>query len=170
MRSAPRRACRDRPRRTIDSLTFDVSLLGRIVVGALLGYLVGWEREWRGSLAGERTFAMVALGAAAFTAVGVENFPASAEKVMAGVVTGVGFLGAGMIMRGNGGDVHGLTTAAAVWAVAALGMLAGVGELLLAAISAGVVILILESNRLPGLRALDDRRRLHGERERGRPD
>lgn len=154
----------------VGGVTLDLSLLGRIVVGALLGYIVGWEREWRGSLAGERTFAMVALGAAAFTAVGVENFPASAEKVMAGVVTGVGFLGAGMIMRGNAGDVHGLTTAAAIWAAAAVGMLAGVGELLLAAITAGLVVLILESNRIPGLRTLDDLRRRHGAQERGNSD
>jgi hypothetical protein len=109
----------------------DLTLLLRIGVAALLAFAVGWEREFRGSAAGDRTFALVSLGAAAFTAVGVENFPATAEKVMAGVVTGVGFLGGGMILQDRGG-VRGLTTAAAIWATAAIGMLAGVGELLVA--------------------------------------
>jgi hypothetical protein len=71
---------------------FDLVLLTRIFVGSLLGCVIGWEREARGSAAGDRTFGLVSLGAAAFTAAGVEHFPATAEKVMAGIVTGVGFL------------------------------------------------------------------------------
>lgn len=94
---------------------FDLTLLVRIGVAAALAWAIGWEREFRGSEAGDRTFALVSLGAAAFTAVGVENFPATAEKVMAGVVTGVGFLGGGMILK-DGGSIRGLTTAAAIWA------------------------------------------------------
>lgn len=78
---------------------FDAVLLVRIGVAVALAFPIGWEREFRGSEAGDRTFMLVSLGAAAFTAVGVENFPASAEKVMAGVVTGVGFLGGGMILK-----------------------------------------------------------------------
>lgn len=135
-------------------MTFDFTLLVRIVIGAALGFAIGWEREVRGSAAGDRTFALVSLGAAAFTAVGIENFPASAEKVMAGVVTGVGFLGGGMILR-EGGGIRGLTTAAAMWATASLGMLAGVGELLIAGLVAGAMMLILEAPYVPGLRRLD---------------
>ncbi|MDU0957776.1 MAG: MgtC/SapB family protein, partial [Bradyrhizobium sp.] len=105
----------------------------------------------------DRTFMLVSLGAAAFTAVGVENFPATAEKVMAGVVTGVGFLGGGMILR-DGGAVRGLTTAAAIWSTAAVGMLAGVGELLIAALVTAIVILILEFEFLPLIGRLDARR------------
>ena len=78
---------------------FDLALLVRIGVAVALAFPIGWEREFRGSEAGDRTFMLVSLGAAAFTAVGVENFPATAEKVMAGVVTGVGFLGGGMICQ-----------------------------------------------------------------------
>ena len=103
---------------------FDLALLVRIGVAVALAFPIGWEREFRGSEAGDRTFMLVSLGAAAFTAVGVENFPATAEKIMAGVVTGVGFLGGGMILK-DGGDVRGLTTAAAIWATSAVGMLAG---------------------------------------------
>ena len=136
---------------------FDAALLVRIGVAVALASPIGWEREFRGSEAGDRTFMLVSLGAAAFTAVGVENFPATAEKVMAGVVTGVGFLGGGMILR-DGGAVRGLTTAAAIWSTAAVGMLAGVGELLIAALVTAIVILILEFEFLPLIGRLDARR------------
>ncbi|MCU1468675.1 MAG: putative MgtC family protein [Actinomycetia bacterium] len=127
-------------------------LVARVVLGALLGYIIGWEREYRGSAAGDRTFSLVALGATAFTALGVENFPATAEKLIAGVVTGVGFLGAGLILKGNGGQVVGLTTAASLWAVAALGVVAGAGEYVMALCLTALVVLILESHNLPVLR------------------
>lgn len=136
---------------------FDLALLVRIGVAVALAFPIGWEREFRGSEAGDRTFMLVSLGAAAFTAVGVENFPATAEKVMAGVVTGVGFLGGGMILK-DGANVRGLTTAAAIWATAAVGMLAGVGELLIAGLVTGMVILILEFEFLPVVGRLDARR------------
>ena len=94
-------------------------IVGRIAFAAFLGYLVGLDRAFRGKDAGDRTFALVALGAAAFVAMGVEMFPFSADRIVQGVATGVGFLGAGIIFRASGG-VKGLTTAAALWAAAAL--------------------------------------------------
>jgi putative Mg2+ transporter-C (MgtC) family protein len=121
----------------------------RIAIAAGLGFVVGMEREWRGKQAGERTFALVALGCAAFTAIGVELFPASAEKIMAGVATGIGFMGVGIIWRIDGGQTRGLTTAAANWAVAAIGVLAGAGLELAAALSALLCLLILELYSLP---------------------
>jgi putative Mg2+ transporter-C (MgtC) family protein len=75
--------------------------------GSLLGCVIVWEGEVRGSATGDRTFGVVSTGAAAFTAAGVEHFPGTAEKVMAGFVTGVGFLGAGMIFR-DGDTMRGL--------------------------------------------------------------
>ena len=136
---------------------FDLALLVRIAVAVALAFPIGWEREFRGSEAGDRTFMLVSLGAAAFTAVGVENFPATAEKIMAGVVTGVGFLGGGMILK-DGGNVRGLTTAAAIWATSAVGMLAGIGELLIAGLVTVLVILILELQFLALIGRLDARR------------
>jgi putative Mg2+ transporter-C (MgtC) family protein len=121
----------------------------RIAIAASLGFVVGMEREWRGKQAGERTFALVALGCAAFTAIGVEMFPASAEKIMAGVATGIGFMGVGIIWRIDGGQTRGLTTAAANWAVAAIGVLAGAGLELAAGLSALLCLLILEIYSLP---------------------
>ena len=144
------------PGETGGTTRFDLALLVRIGVAVALAFPIGWEREFRGSEAGDRTFMLVSLGAAAFTAVGVENFPATAEKIMAGVVTGVGFLGGGMILK-DGGNVRGLTTAAAIWATSAVGMLAGIGELLIAGLVTVLVILILELQFLPLIGRLDAR-------------
>ena len=121
----------------------------RISLAALFGFAIGLEREWRGKRAGERTFALVAVGAAAFTAVGVEKFPDSAEKIMAGVATGIGFLGVGIIWRMEGGQSRGLTTAAANWAVAAIGILVGTGIYLTGLLSTLLCLLILELDYLP---------------------
>lgn len=127
----------------------DLILLTRTSLAAVLGFLVGFLRERRGSPAGDRTYAMVALGAAAFTAIGVDDFPATAEKLIAGVVTGVGFLGAGVIMRQGTGEVRGLTTAASIWAVAAVGVVVGAGDYLMGAIIAVMIAAILEWEHLP---------------------
>jgi putative Mg2+ transporter-C (MgtC) family protein len=135
-------------------VSLDLSMLGRISLASLLGYIIGYERELRGSPAGDRTFALVALGAAGVTALGVEDFAPSAEKVIAGVVTGIGFLGAGLILRGEMGVVRGLTTAAALWAAAAVAILIGAGNLLVGLSSAALVLLILEMQYVPPLRGL----------------
>jgi putative Mg2+ transporter-C (MgtC) family protein len=131
-------------------------LLARILLAAVLGYGIGWEREFRGKPAGERTFALVALGAAAFTALQVDRF--FTDRIIQGIVTGVGFLGAGLIFRAEGGTVHGLTTAASAWAAAAVGVLCGAGDYLLGAATAVLVVLILELNYLPAIRRIDARR------------
>lgn len=102
----------------------------------------------RGAVPLETGHALIGLGAAAFTSVGVDAFPATAEKLIAGVVTGVGFLGAGMILK-EGRDVIGLTTAASIWAVAAVGVVVGAGEYLMGVSLAFVILLVLELDRLP---------------------
>ena len=129
----------------------------RVAIASGLGFAVGMEREWRGKRAGERTFSLVALGCAAFTAVGVEMFPQSAEKIMAGVATGIGFLGAGIIWRMDGGQTRGLTTAAATWTVASIGVLAGAGLELAACLSTLLCLLILELYSLPLIGRVLDR-------------
>jgi putative Mg2+ transporter-C (MgtC) family protein len=138
----------------------ELTLFGRIALAALLGYAIGFEREYRGKPAGERTFALLSLGSAAFTALGVEYFPASAEKVIAGVATGVGFIGAGLIFREmapGGGRVAGLTTAASCWAAASIGVLVGAGIYWTSILGALLVVFILEFNRLPFFRRFEGR-------------
>ncbi len=135
----------------------DLELFGRIVLAAALGGVVGWERYVRGQPVGDRTFALVAIGAAAFTALGVDAFPSTAEKLIAGIITGIGFIGGGLLLRAQGGAVRGLTTSTAIWAVAAVAVLAGAGYATLAVAVTVLVVLILELRYLPLLDRLDAR-------------
>lgn len=150
----------------MDELQADAVFVARMSLAAFLAFIVGWERESQGSAAGDRTHAMVALGAAAFTTIGIESFPATAEKLIAGVVTGVGFLGAGMIMR-EGTNVRGLTTAAGIWAVSSVGVVVGAGEYVLGVLLTGIILLILMWERLPLLSRIGVvKRHLQGSEER----
>src|SRR5207247_7503991 len=79
--------------------SLQLALFGRVALAAGLGYLIGLERQLRGKAAGDRTFALLAMGAAALVAMAIELFPLSADRVIQGVATGVGFLGAGVIFR-----------------------------------------------------------------------
>jgi len=99
-----------------------------LLLALLLGTLIGAERQWRQRAAGLRTNALVCFGAAAFVDLGSTVAPGTTQ-IIAYVVSGVGFLGAGAIMK-DGGNVRGLNTAATLWCSAAVGACAGAGELL----------------------------------------
>lgn len=125
-----------------------IDFLGRIAVGMALAAVLGFEREAAGKAAGLRTHAMVGLGSAVFTVVGMEAFEsADTSRVAAQIVSGIGFLGAGAIFR-SGPLVKGLTTAAGLWAAAAVGMAAGTGQLLWAVMAAGLAAIVLAGLRL----------------------
>jgi putative Mg2+ transporter-C (MgtC) family protein len=128
-------------------------LLGRVLVGAFVSYAIGFERELRGAQAGDRTFSLIGLGSAAVTAVTIGNAP----HALGGVLTGVGFVGAGLVIQGQGGIV-GITTAATIFTVAAIGIVAGAGHLIVATVVGALVLVILETRHLPILRFLDGRR------------
>ena len=122
----------------------------RILVAAVLGGLIGIEREIREHTAGFRTHILVSVGAAAFTlasSYGLEGTDFDPNRISAQVVTGIGFLGAGAIIR-YGVSVRGLTTAASLWTVAAVGLLAAQGFYSAALITTGVVIVSLYVLRL----------------------
>jgi putative Mg2+ transporter-C (MgtC) family protein len=108
----------------------------------LLGAAIGFERQWRQRMAGLRTNTLVAIGAASFV-IFARLFPgkASPTRVAAQVVSGIGFLGAGIIFR-EGLQVTSLNTAATLWCSAAIGLLAGSGHPLHASVAAGFVILV----------------------------
>lgn len=120
----------------------------QIVLAVGLGLFIGLEREYKGKAAGMRTYALVCLGATLFTILSVEGFGQFAgaiqdpARVAAQVVMGIGFLGAGLIFM-QGGSVHGLTTAAGLWAVAAVGMAVGVRMYEIAIFSAVLILVIL---------------------------
>ncbi len=103
----------------------------RLLTAAILGGIIGFEREHRGKAAGLRTHMLVALGSALFVLVPQQAGGTSADisRVTQGLVTGIGFLGAGSIVKGvDERGVHGLTTAAGLWLTAAIGMTAGLGR------------------------------------------
>jgi putative Mg2+ transporter-C (MgtC) family protein len=103
----------------------------RLVIAAVLGGLLGWEREHKGKAAGVRTHMLVSLGAALFVLVSQQAGINSADmsRVVQGVIAGVGFLGAGTILKGDAeSQVKGLTTAAGIWLTAAIGVAAGLGR------------------------------------------
>lgn len=120
-----------------------IDFLIRVAAGTGLAAVLGLEREATGKPAGLRTHAMVGLGAAVFTVLSVEGFEgADTSRVAAQIVSGVGFLGAGAIFR-SGPLVKGLTTAAGLWAAAALGMAAGSGQIAWAAVATGMAVIVL---------------------------
>lgn len=129
----------------------NVELLERVAVGFALAYVFGFERQLRGSQAGDRTFSMIGASAAAITAVAAGSSP----QAIAGVVTGVGFIGAGVVFRGRLGTVKGVTTAATIFAVAAIGIVVGYGHLALGAITAALLLLTLEIQHIPFLKWMD---------------
>jgi putative Mg2+ transporter-C (MgtC) family protein len=131
---------------TIDQL----AIVGRLALAAALGAFIGLERELRGYPAGVRTVALVTLGSALFTDVG--QLLGGDDRVAAGIVTGIGFLGAGVIFR-EGYTVRGITTAATIWSAAAIGMAIGRELYLVAGLGAVLVFILLEAR--PVVRRLD---------------
>ena len=114
------------------------TILVRVLVAALLGAVIGWEREQKGRAAGLKTHILVSVGSALFilapTLAGIPG--GDNTRVMQGIVSGIGFLGAGAILRNRQGtQVEGLTTAASIWMTAAIGMAAGMGQEVLALIT-----------------------------------
>ena len=132
----------------------DVDLVYRILVGFGLAYLIGFERELRGSAAGDRTFALIGSASAVAAAVTGRSSP----QALAGIITGVGFIGGGLILKGNDDAVRGVTTAATVFSTAAVGLVVGLGHLLIGAAVTALTLVVLELRFIPGLRLLDGRR------------
>ena len=148
---------------SLPTLNWDESLL-RLALAAILGGLIGVERELREREAGLRTHLLVSLGSALFTIVSAYGFHAFLEsgqsvvradptRIAAQIVTGIGFLGAGAIIR-QGLSVRGLTTAATLWVVAAVGLACGAGYYSAAVIATALVLLALYPLRIIAYRIL----------------
>jgi putative Mg2+ transporter-C (MgtC) family protein len=127
----------------------------RALLAAFLGGIVGFERERHGQDAGIRTYGAVALGACVFGLVSMHALGGTNvdTRIAAQVVSGVGFLGAGVIMR-ESGKVSGLTTAATVWASASIGLAMSFGMYLLGILTTGIIFFLLASHHLPGWKKL----------------
>lgn len=138
----------------------DLIIAGRAALAAALGFVVGWERRAAGESIRARTIALAALTAATLTALGQELFATGADRIVQGIVTGIGFLGAGVIMHGAGGERRGLTTAASLWAMTGIGVAVGSGHEALGMLMAALVYLVAAWGDWPVLGGL--RRRAPG--------
>ncbi len=130
----------------------EILLAGRIIYAALLGGMIGWERENNDQDAGLRTYMAVAVGACAFSIISQQTL-GDPTRIAAQVVTGIGFIGAGVILQVRG-RVQGLTTAATLWATAAVGMASAFGMYILAGLCAILIVGMLSLNNLPGWKRL----------------
>jgi putative Mg2+ transporter-C (MgtC) family protein len=121
-----------------------IDVILRLMLAAGLGAALGLERELRQKPAGLRTNMLIAVGSALFSLISIQlsSYGGSADRVAANVVTGVGFLGGGAILR-SGRNVIGMTTAATIWVNAAIGMAAGIGESTLAISATGITLIVL---------------------------
>ncbi len=127
------------------STTDELEIVARLVLAAAVGGFVGLERELRGYPAGIRTLALVAIGATLFTE--ISQLLGGNDRVAAQIVTGIGFIGAGLIFR-EGYSVRGITTAATIWAVAAMGMAICVQLYIVSIAGAVLLFLVLEAQPL----------------------
>jgi putative Mg2+ transporter-C (MgtC) family protein len=130
------------------NITLEMAL--RLVLATFLGAVIGFQREMSGKEAGLRTNMLICLGSALFTVLSMYGFLGSdPSRIAAGVATGIGFIGAGVILHRTGGAVVGLTSAATIWAVAGIGMAAGAGLYIISAVATALALIIL---MLPHLR------------------
>lgn len=128
-------------------LEFEMTL--RIIFACLLGGIIGWERERHGIYsAGIRTYSAIALGACAFGVISL-YISFDTTRVAANVITGIGFLGGGIIFRQEGNYVAGVTTAATLWAAAAIGLAVSFGMYVIAISTTILIYLLLYLPRLP---------------------
>ena len=118
----------------------------QLLLAIALGALIGFERQLGHRPAGLRTHMLVSLGATIFTVISL-SFDIEPARIAAGIVTGIGFLGAGSIIA-HKGHIRGITSAATLWIVAAIGLSVGVGEYVIAIISALLVFVILQLGRI----------------------
>ncbi|MEN2401260.1 MgtC/SapB family protein [Flavobacterium sp. MC2016-06] len=124
-------------------MVFDIEILIRFLLALLWGGLVGAEREYHGKAAGFRTTIMISFGACFFTIMSMAiGGSANPDRIASNIVTGIGFLGAGVIFRGDN-RISGITTAATIWAVAAVGMGIGAGFYFASACASLSILFIL---------------------------
>jgi putative Mg2+ transporter-C (MgtC) family protein len=124
----------------------EINIALQLLASAGLGGMVGYLREKEGKAAGLRTHMLVCLGSALLMVLSMFMAKSGGDpgRIASQVVTGIGFLGAGTIIRGEGGGVHGLTTAASVWVVAAIGLAVGAGYYIPALVTTLLAVVIIQ--------------------------
>ena len=136
----------------------DVTILLRALLALLLGSVIGWERSATGAPVRGRIIPMTTMTAAALTAVGAEYSPLQAARIVAGIVTGIGFRGAGAILRTATGQVRGQATAAGIWTMSSIGIIVGAGQEVVGIVLTLTAYLILAWDEWPIVSRLRQRR------------
>src|SRR5690349_20847510 len=120
----------------------DTEIALRLLLSFAIGSVIGIEREYRSKAAGLRTMIVICLGSTIFTEISLSVGGNSPDRIAANIITGIGFLGAGVIFK-DGLTISGITTATTIWIAAALGMAVGAGEYFIALVGSGVVLIVL---------------------------
>lgn len=115
-----------------------------ILISVILGLFIGAEREYRNKSAGLRTFILVCFGACLFTILSIKIGVANPDRLAANIITGIGFLGAGVIFKGDN-KIEGITTATTIWATASIGMAVGSGYIYIALLGTALVLIVLSA-------------------------
>jgi len=131
----------------------------KLLLAIIIGGIIGGQREKSGKPAGIRTLALVCMATTFFTFISIRYFPYDTARVLAGVITGIGFLGAGAIIA-EGGNVRGLTTAATIWAVSIIGVGIGLGQYGISIIFAVLIWIILKQGRFKRIIRKKDKKRM----------
>lgn len=126
-------------------MILDLISIGKLLLSAILGSSVGFERQKKHKPAGLRTYMLVSLGSCLITIISL-SFTDDPARIASNIIVGIGFLGAGSIIA-HGKDVRGLTTAAGIWTMAAVGLAVGIGEYTLAIITTTLVYIILKLSK-----------------------
>ncbi len=141
------------------------TVLGRAGLAALLGFVIGWERRAIGSPVRARIIALVSLTTAALTTLSLQMSVSDMSRVLAGLLTGIGFIGAGVVMRDSTGEVRGLTTAGSIWAMTAVAIAIGAGYLILGILLTLLVYVVIAWDDWPLITRLRQRRALQKARD-----
>lgn len=137
-----------------DGFVFDFEIMFKLIFSLALGALIGFERELKHRPAGLRTHMLVSLGATIFTVMSL-SFDIEPTRIAAAIVTGIGFLGAGSIIAQRG-HIRGITSAATLWVVAAIGLTVGIGQYSIAIISAIMVFAVLQLRKIEKRGEIED--------------
>ncbi len=124
------------------NINLDIEIAIQLLVSFAVGAAIGLEREYRSKAAGFRTMIMICLGSTIFTEVSIHLGVDNPDRIAASIVSGIGFLGAGVIFK-DGLTVTGITTATTIWISSAIGMAVGAGEYFIAIVGSGVVLIVL---------------------------
>lgn len=150
--------------------SLDWNAAGQVTLAAILGGIIGIEREWRGRPAGFRTNILIALGSCVFTLLSIHGFPLQesnaqdSARIAAQIVSGIGFLGAGALLQTRN-KTKGMTTAATIWLVAAIGMAVGTGSYFLAVFTTLLTAAVLQLLR-PVSKMVEQEGRVHKKQTR----